>query len=54
MHQTRSGKQRGEMFLATGFSQADFAISLSFGKTIPLLQVLGVSGQMPGCFISQL
>lgn len=41
-------------FLATSFSQAAFAISLSFGKMVPMFQVLGLFGQMPGGLVSQL
>lgn len=54
MHQTRSGEQHREMFLATGFSQAALAAPLSFGRRISLFQVIGLSGHMPGHLILQL
>lgn len=54
MHQTRSGEQRRETFLATGFSQAASAAPLSFGSTFSSFQVIGLSGHMPDHLILQL
>lgn len=54
MHQTRSGQQHRQMFLATGFSQRALAASLLFGRTVSLFQVIGLSGHMPDDLILQL